>query len=113
MHKIQQLNMDMEHHIHLFSSIDTRTKGMQHSSMDLCKSRQLLQQAYNRHVRLTLGKHSTMNPSIRLEHLQIKVHALHKSDFFDLMVSKHVRRWAFSFMLFCVMGSSILYIKKS
>ncbi|CAO3654516.1 unnamed protein product [Mucor fragilis] len=110
--KIQQLNMDIEHHINLFSSIDTRAKGMQHSSIDLQKSRRLLQQAYNRHARLTLGKH-TPSPSIRLEKLQIKVHSLHKSDFLGSMVFKHVRRWAFSFVLFCVMCSSFFYIKKS
>ncbi|KAL7330212.1 hypothetical protein PS15p_205184 [Mucor circinelloides] len=112
-HRIEQLNMDMEHHFNLFSSRDTKSKEMEQSSIDLRKSRQLLQQAYNRHVRLTVKTKNTMNPSIRLENLQIKVQSLHKSDFLGLVVLKHVRRWAFSFVLFCVMCISFLYIKKN
>lgn len=129
-HRIEQLSMDIEvefipqvigenshsgqHHFNLFSSRDTKSKEMEQSSIDLRKSRQLLQQAYNRHVRLTVKAKNTMNPSIRLENLQIKVQSLHKSsDFLGLVVFKHVRRWAFSFVLFCVMCISFLYIKKN
>jgi hypothetical protein len=75
----------------LFSSVDAKSRGMEQFSIDLRKSRLLLQQAYNRHLKLLVQ--NTMNPSIRLENLQIKVQSLHKSDFFG----PNFRRWTFSF----------------
>ncbi|KAI8637435.1 hypothetical protein BD408DRAFT_424560 [Parasitella parasitica] len=94
LNKIKQLDIDTERHLQLYSSIDTKSKEMGQSSTNLQKSRHLLQQAYSRHMKLAVK--NTMNPSIRLENLQIKVQALHKSHFLGL---GHCGRWTFSFGL--------------